>query len=651
MITCEIHFRLFNVTSITHRMNRTPLRETREQWAKLWQTKLVQLFSGSAPDLLKTYMLGNGSGYSVSLPSRSFADLRLTFGQLSSTNAFSWVLKNPDTGATFTVLQQENTASTSIITFSAYLNTSLSNITVPGVQLAGRQSKILVTDYKFGNQTLLYSSADVLTNGVFPGHDILALYLWEGQTGEFALKTSKNMLFEVYGTSVVNSTLDSGYQSIKYTQAAGSTIIKFIDGTTVLLLDQPTAWYFWAPSTSTYPSPRPDQKIFILGPYLVRSASIAHQVLQVSGDNNGTTTLEAFVGDAPIKTIEWNGQRFAATKTPYGSYTARIPGTEHRSVSLPSLNKWRSADSLPEAQPGYDDSRWIVANKNSTLSPYAPLTLPVLFSSDYGYYTGAKIYRGYFDGKNHTAVNITASGGLAFGWNAWLNGNLIGGHPGDPNLTTTTMTLELPTSLLKPNRNVVTVLVDYHGHDETSTGKGVENPRGILGAYLLPDGTQTATGFNLWKIQGNAGGSENIDPVRGPMNEGGLYAERLGWFLPGFDGSGKEFTTSSPLDGMSKSGVRFYTTNFHLNVDKDLDAPIGISLSSSNGTIARVMLWVNGVRLFRFALLPSTDFISVVSIWEICTSHWSPNEVPYSPGYNKQSWPEHASSELVGPNR
>jgi beta-galactosidase len=213
------------------------------------------------------------------------------------------------------------------------------------------------------------------------------------------------------------------------------------------------------------------------------------------------------------------------------------------------------------------------------------------------------------------------------------------------------MTLELPTSLLKPNRNVVTVLVDYHGHDETSTGKGVENPRGILGAYLLPDGTQTATGFNLWKIQGNAGGSENIDPVRGPMNEGGLYAERLGWFLPGFDGSGKEFTTSSPLDGMSKSGVRFYTTNFHLNVDKDLDAPIGISLSSSNGTIARVMLWVNGVRLFRFALLPSTDFISVVSIWEICTSHWSPNEVPYSPGYNKQSWPEHASSELVGPNR
>jgi beta-galactosidase len=274
------------------------------------------------------------------------------FKQLSSTSAFSWVLKNPDTGASFTVLQQDKTSSTANIAFSAYLNTSLGSITVPDVPLAGRQNKILVTDYMFGNQTLLYLSADVLTNGVFPGHDILALYMWQGQAGEFALKTSKNLTFEIYGASSVNSTLNSGHQRINYTQAKGSTILKFSNGVIVLLLDQPTAWYFWAPSTSIYPSPKPDQKIFILGPYLVRSASIAHQVLQVSGYNNGTMTLEAFVGDAPIKTIQWNGQRLAATKTPYGSYTAQIPGTEHRSVSLPSLNNWRSADSLPEAQPG-----------------------------------------------------------------------------------------------------------------------------------------------------------------------------------------------------------------------------------------------------------------------------------------------------------
>ncbi|KAI3004067.1 CAZyme family GH35 [Aspergillus niger] len=573
----------------------TPLRETREQWAKLWQTKLIQLFSGSAPDLLKTYMYGNGSGYSLSTP-----------------DAYSWVLKNQDTQATFTVLQQNETPSTTTIAFSAYLNTSLGNMTVPDIQLQGRQSKILVTDYKFGNQTLLYSSTDVLTNAVLPGHDVLALYLWESQTGEFALKTPRNLTLQVYGASIVSSTLHPGYQKIKYTQATGSTVLRFTNGVIVLLLDQPTAWHFWAPSTSNYPSPRPDQKLIILGPYLVRSASVENEVLQVSGDNNGTTTLESFIGDVPIKAIEWNGQRLTATKTPYGSYTAQIPGTENRSVILPSLNHWRSADSLPEAQPEYDDSRWTVANKNSTLSPQAPLTLPVLFSSDYGYYAGAKIYRGYFDGTNHTAVNITVSGGLAFGWNAWLNGHLIGGHTGDPNLSATNMTLTLPGPHLRTMNNVITVIVDYHGHDETNIANGAGNPRGILGAYLLPGGTRTATGFKLWKIQGNAGGAKNIDPVRGPMNEGGLYAERLGWFLPGFPASDiKEFnSTSSPLDGISESGVRFYVTSFDLDIDRDLDAPIGVSLSAPNGTIARVMLWVNGYQYGKYVphIGPQTKF-------------------------------------------
>ncbi|PWY63838.1 hypothetical protein BO83DRAFT_456186 [Aspergillus eucalypticola CBS 122712] len=299
-----------------------------------------------------------------------------------------------------------------------------------------------------------------------------------------------------------------------------------------------------------------------------------------------------------VENVEWNGQLLTATKTPYGSYTAQIPGTENRSVTLPRFNYWRSAESLPDIQPDFDDSRWTVANKNSTLSPQAPLTLPVLFSSDYGYYAGAKIYRGYFDGIEHTAVNITASGGLAFGWNAWLTGHLIGGHPGDPDLSATNMTLTLPVSHLKKRNNVITVLVDYHGHDETDIPNGAENPRGILGAYLLPGGTRTATGFKLWKIQGNAGGSKDIDPVRGPMNEGGLYAERLGWFLPGFPASDdKEFkSTSSPLDGLSESGVRFYVTTFNLDIHSDLDVPIGVSLSAPNGTIARVMLWVNGTK-------------------------------------------------------
>ncbi len=43
-----------------------PLRETRQQGNKLFQTKLVNMFANSSPDLLKTIMAGNGTGYKVS---------------------------------------------------------------------------------------------------------------------------------------------------------------------------------------------------------------------------------------------------------------------------------------------------------------------------------------------------------------------------------------------------------------------------------------------------------------------------------------------------------------------------------------------------------------------------------------------------------
>jgi Beta-galactosidase, domain 2/Beta-galactosidase jelly roll domain/Beta-galactosidase, domain 3 len=492
------------------------------------------------------------------------------------------------------------------VTFSANLNTSQGLIAVPNINLNGRQSKILVTDYVFGDHTLLYSSADVLTYGHFD-LDVIVFYLVEGQTGQFALKTSGASTSTVYGSTEATVNSSNNITTVVYTQGAGKTVLKF-DGLLVYLLDQPSAWKFWAPPTTINPDVKPDEHIFVLGPYLVRSASISHGVVHVSGDNDNSTTIEVYTGISDIQTIDWNGIRLNGVKTPYGSVTAQIPGSENRTISLPTLTNWRSADSLPEKLSSYDDSKWAVCNKSTTLSPVAPLTKPVLFSSDYGYYVGAKVYRGYFDGTTYGAVNITCSGGLAFGWSAWLNGVLIGGNVGNASLTTTNAVLALPPSSLQVTNNLLTVVVDYHGHDETSTAKGVENPRGILGASLHPTNS-SSTAFKLWKIQGNAGGSANIDPVRGPMNEGGLYGERVGWHLPSF-APDSTFDRSSPLIGLNTSGIRFYTTTFHLNIDTDLDAPLGLELSAPAGTVARVMIWVNGYQYGKFVphIGPQTRF-------------------------------------------
>lgn len=560
-------------------------------------------------------MIGNGTGY-----------------QVDTDAIFTWLLQNPDTAASFFFTQQDTSSASGNVSFTATLNTTLGPVDVPNVSLFGHQSRILVTDYAIGNHTLLYSSADIATYGVFDDTVVVVKYLKTGQTGEFAFKNEPGLTYTVNGpsSSFASSNSSAAGQVFTYTQEAGATIVTFSNGVSAWLLSQETAWTFWAPSTSTDVYGSPEDKIFILGSYLVRNASVSGTVLAISGDNNVTTTIEAYVGSAPISTISWNGIALAATQTTYGTYTATVPGTEARNLTLPALTNWQSADSLPEASPAFDDSMWTVANKTTTQAYIAPYTLPVLFSSDYGYYVGAKVYRGYFPAStNYTSVAITASGGAGFGWTAWLNGVLVGGDTGNTSvLETTSANLTLPASALSTDAhtaNVLTVLVDYHGHDETSTAGGLAVPRGLYGAQLLPGTTSTSTGFTQWKIQGSAGGtaaaasnnsSNNIDPVRGPMNEGGLYGERLGWHLPGFAPASSypaslgAWDDATPMDGLSAAGVRFYTTTFDLSIDADLDAPLGLAFTAAEGTVARVLFWINGYQYGKYVphIGPQTVF-------------------------------------------
>ncbi|KEQ98433.1 glycoside hydrolase family 35 protein [Aureobasidium subglaciale EXF-2481] len=572
-----------------------PLRETREIQSKFSQTKLIALFTRVSQDLLYTVMESNGTGNAV-----------------STQDIWTWVLRNPNTTTGFYTTQHSKSSSRAVTDFSINLQTSLGPITVPNVQLNGRQSKIAVTDYHFGKHTLLYSSVDILTYGLFDPKAVLVLYLEANQIGEFAF--SGNISVKSYGStnvtaSQVKTNGSASFTKFVYRQSAGKTSLQLSNGVLMYLLDVSTAWTFWAPPTTPNPNVGPGEQIFAIGPYLVRNASVSSNVVSVNGDNTNSTTLEVYVGDASVDTILWNGKELATKKTSYGALTADLTSILDREITIPTLSGWQVADSLPEVARDYDDSAWAVCNKTSTKAPVKPLSLPVLYSSDYGYYSGIKIYRGHFDGKSAVSANVTAQGGSAAGWSAWLNGKLVGGHPGNASLLSTSDVLDFSGVTLYDTNNVLTVVTDYTGHDETSTGKGAANPRGLLGAVLKSSGNTTAT-FKQWKIQGNAGGSANIDPVRGPLNEGGLYGERVGWHLPGFSPSGKDWSAGSPAQGLNSSGIKWYLTTFELDIDSDLDVPIGLELSAPAGTVASVQIYLNGYQYGKFIthIGPQTRF-------------------------------------------
>jgi len=230
----------------------------------------------------------------------------------------------------------------------------------------------------------------------------------------------------------------------------------------------------------------------------------------------------------------------------------------------------------------------------TTANPTAPLTLPVLYSDDYGFHNGVQLFRGRFDGDDATGVNLTVQGGVSSGFSAYLNGAFLGAWTGNTADPSGTLVLSFNTIPLTSTNNVVTVVMDHSGHDELTSAL---NPRGILGASLISP-TKTST-FTKWTLAGNAGGEDNsVDPIRGTIAEGGLHAERLGWHLPGFDDSA--WVAGSPSDGVENATIAFYRSSVDINVPEGFDASIEFVLGASAGSLLRAQLYVNGYQYGKF---------------------------------------------------
>lgn len=157
--------------------------------------------------------------------------------------------------------------------------------------------------------------------------------------------------------------------------------------------------------------------------------------------------------------------------------------------------------------------------------------------------------------------------------------------------------------------NVLLVVHDDTGHDQTT---GVLNPRGILEARLLSEASDNNDDdppeFTHWRVAGTAGGESDLDPVRGVYNEDGLYAERVGWHLPGFDDS-KWATVNGTSLSFTGATVRFFRTVIPpLSIPENTDVSISFvfstpsvnNTSAGNTSAFRAQLFVNGYQYGRY---------------------------------------------------
>jgi beta-galactosidase GanA len=448
------------------------------------------------------------------------------------------------------------------------------------ITLDGRDSHVIVADYRLGEAQLQYSTSEIMTSAAIGNREVAVLYGDRGSDGETVLRYSAKPTVTTSG-GPVTTTWDEATGDLRLNYSHKGLIRVGVSGggkPPLLLLvgDKATAETFWRQDTATGP-------VLVRGTHLLRTATSLKggRDLALTGDNADDKNIEVFTSAGHVT---WNGRSLKTRAGDTGSLTGVIPVAA--AVHLPALTNWKHAAESPEAAAAFDDSTWQVADRTTTNSVSGVNSLPVLYADDYGFHTGNTWYRGRFHatGKETGVHLVSDSGGGAQAFSAWLNGTFLGSS------TTGSADFTFPAGALKKtDDNVLSVLTVNMGHEEDyNSANGNKTARGLTSASLVGAPLTSVT----WRVQGVRGGENLQDTVRGPLSTGGLYGERAGWSLPGYpDGTWNR--VSLPTTD-TRPGVSWYRTDVRLDLPRGQDTSLGLTFTDAPSRKYRATIFVNG---------------------------------------------------------
>lgn len=483
-----------------------------------------------------------------------------TNGTYASTAEVSTTPLHGQDGTNFYVVRHAVWNSTSNLVYKLTLDTSVGRVIIPqlggGLSLLGRDAKLMVTDYDLGGSKLVYSTADIMTWAKSEtGKVVVVMYGTEGEIQEFAVPASAGA--PQFTSKFIKTRRVGSAWAVQWSVTPTQQLVSFSQSQMEFrLLWRNDAYNYWVVELpkpapiGNYSSPSKSFVIVKAG-YLVRSASIDGKTLSLNGDFNATTDVEvAFEPTDKVDTLVVNGARIQTTRSASGRAVGTIT-YKPVDLHLPDFTKitWNSIDSLPEIQGDYDDSLWTLCDHRNSTNDNMELRTPTsLYASDYGYHHGSLLYRGHFtaNGKESN-VYMNVSGGWGFGYSVYLNSTFLGSWLGNNIDQGHALELNFPKSLAHGAHYVLTIIQDHMGQDEEAPGTdAIKFPKGILTYQLSGHAEEDVT----WKMTGNLYGENYIDKARGPKNEGGMFAERQGFHLPGallILAAGQPTITPSPM--------------------------------------------------------------------------------------------------------
>ena len=209
------------------------------------------------------------------------------------------------------------------------------------------------------------------------------------------------------------------------------------------------------------------------------------------------------------------------------------------------------------------------------------MTLPVLFTDEYGYHYGSVWYRGRFTATGaETSVKLNAITGKRGNYLVWLNGRYLGsaarrggGRRGQrQHRSRAAATFAVPAGLLTARLAGGAVGAGAEHGSQRRLGR----PGRPAPAAARPGRRRRCPAPAAaipWRIQGARGGQDLVDRARGPLNTGGLYGERAGWTLPGYPD--RSWSRVAAVQGTAvPAGVTWLRTSFRLDLPAGQDASV-----------------------------------------------------------------------------
>lgn len=211
--------------------------------------------------------------------------------------------------------------------------------------------KILVVDYPFGTNKILYSTAEILVWTTIDEKDYLVVYAKPQQSGEivFILPSAPSVdLANAPNTASSYSDdllkINTNFRETQFVSISTS------DGNDIVLviLEKPTALNWHAPlipgsgSFGNFFGIGTNESVLVSGPLLIRSARRRDNVLVLTGDLNVTaesTFPIEFIATSTVTKLTWNGLEVPVSRSNHGTLAGTITPKPFFNRNLPDLSQ------------------------------------------------------------------------------------------------------------------------------------------------------------------------------------------------------------------------------------------------------------------------------------------------------------------------